>query len=194
MGQEETIWERFREGDRSAFELIIREYYQVLFGYGRRFSNDPDLIKDCIHDLFAHLWRRKAYLSATDSIKPYLLTSLRNRIFKEKQQESLFDLLDNTLYDDFPAEESVQDRLIADEENVIVHKRLHQALKSLTPRQYEAVYLRYFQNLSNEQIAGIMHISKPAVANLLHATLRILKEKWFSLSLMILFFFLNACK
>jgi RNA polymerase sigma factor (sigma-70 family) len=49
-------------------------------------------------------------------------------------------------------------------------------LEGLTPRQREAIFLRYFEEMSHDRIAGIMEMNKQSVYNLIHAGIAQLRE------------------
>lgn len=170
------LWDDFRAGNREAYEELIRLYYQELYSYGMRLVGHSDFVKDCIHDVFVHVWERRGRLGDTDDPRLYLLKSLRNRIVKEagKQgKQSNFDDLAPDL-----AEESHEDKVVAAEGMVLRDKKIAASLDQLTARQREVIHLRYFEGLPNTEVAEIMGISKPAVANLLHATLHSLRMIW----------------
>jgi RNA polymerase sigma factor (sigma-70 family) len=177
MGQDRILWEQFKCGDRAAFELLIRQHYRTLFCYGTKFITDQDALTDCIHELFGSLWERRAYLGETDQIKPYLLKSLRNRIIKEKQRSNVFVSIDNE-DETFLTEENIESRIISFEDHEEKKKQIDYVLHQLTPRQREIIYLKFYENLTNDQIAMVLAISRPAVANLLHVTLKQFREKW----------------
>ena len=179
MEKDSILWQRFKEGDRVAFESLIRTYYQPLFEYGRKFNSDRDTLKDQVHDLFTSLWERRSMVGPTDNIKPYLLKSLRNRIIKEKQRSDIFSEADeHTLMPPSFFDEDVETRIISGETRVEKEVRINNVLKSLTRRQQEIIHLKFYQNLSNDEIADLLAISRPAVANLLYQTLKMFKEKW----------------
>lgn len=177
MEKDLLLWQKFRNGDRTVFEWIIREHYRTLFDYGKKFISDHDALTDCIHDLFTSLWERHQFLGNTDQIKPYLLKSLRNRIIKEKQRSNNFIFIDDG--DElFLNEEDIESKIITSEYTEEKKKQIGYVLHTLTPRQQEIIYLKFYENLTNDQIATVLAISRPAVANLLHATLRLFREKW----------------
>jgi len=179
MEQDSILWQRFKDGDRVAFESLIRTYYQPLFEYGRKFTPDRDALKDHVHDLFTHLWERRNVVGPTDHIKPYLLKSLRNRIFKEKQRTDIFSEMDDQEL--FPVaffDEDEETRIISAETSNEKKTQINHVLSTLTRRQQEVIHLKFYQNLSNDQIADLLAISRPAVANLLYQTLKLFREKW----------------
>ena len=178
MQGEESVWSDFKAGNRVAYEQVIRDYYQDLYAYGIRLINNPDFIKDCIHDLFIYIWERRANLGETDDIKVYLLKSLRNRVIKEISKGMKFTDLSEGVHSRMPSEWSKEDHMVSFENLLFTQKRIKNLLCELSPRQREVVHLRFFEGLSNDAIAGIMNISKPAVANLVHASLNTLRQIW----------------
>lgn len=183
------IWQRFVEGDKSAFEYLVQTYYTALFDYGMKFTSDREMVKDHIHDLFTTLWDRRKHLSQVDQIKPYLLKSIRNRLFKSYRRAEL--LLDIDNYQEQVFQNDTMEMQIILEESVIERERkITFILSQLTRRQREIIHLKFYEDLSNEEIADILLISRGAVANLLYQTLKLVKEKWKVSLFGILFYFL----
>lgn len=170
------LWYAFRQGDEGAFQSIYRLYAADLLNYGRKVTNDVALIEDSIHDLFIELWQSRATLSDTDSIKFYLLRSLRNKITRTRSQDPFFqasnvdELILNV--DDI----GIETKLIKAEELSHVHKQLQKSYKRLTPRQQEALNLRFYQHLSNEEIAQIMGINYQSACRFIYTALKSLRE------------------
>jgi RNA polymerase sigma factor (sigma-70 family) len=188
MEQDVLRWQTFKDGDRTVFESMIRDHYRALFDYGKKFIADHDALTDCIHDLFASLWDRRQHLGNTDQIKPYLLKSLRNRILKEIQRTNVFTAIED--WDEsFLNEEDIESRIISSEYTEEKKKQIGYVLHTLTRRQQEIIYLKFYENLNNDQIATVLAISRPAVANLLHLTLKLFREKWEALLLSIIILF-----
>lgn len=192
MEQDSVLWQKFREGDPLAFEQLLRSYYRPLFDYGRRFVSDRDVLKDLVHDLFLHLWERRESLGKTDQIKPYLLTSLRNRIFKKSNRPEIFLALEHTPEDFHETANSIESELIITEFAAEKLSRIQHIIQSLTPRQQEIIHLKFYQDLSNERIAEILHISRPATANLLYESLKTFREKWLLLAGLLLLFLVKG--
>lgn len=182
MEEDSVLWQKFREGDPIAFESLLRNYYRPLFDYGRRFVGDRDMLKDIVHDLFLHLWERRAFLGKTDHIKPYLLTSLRNRILKNSSRAEIFLAMEHTPEDFHETANSIESDLILTEFAAEKESRIQHIIQSLTPRQQEIIHLKFYQDLPNERIAEILNISRPATANLLYETLKMFRQKWLLLA------------
>lgn len=104
------LWQKFREGSEDAYASIYEKFSPVLFSYGYRLSQDEDLVKDCIQDLFVNLWLSRRKLGATDSIKFYLFRSLRREIFRQGNNQKSYPHHDEETFGD--EEPSVEDQWI----------------------------------------------------------------------------------
>ena len=167
------LWESFRNGDKEAFASLFREHYTVLFRFGSKFTPDSELLEDCIQELFVELWQAKSRTPVL-SVKAYLLKSLKYKLLKSFRKKG--KLL--TLYHDgdIVFEWSHEDFLIEKQENDKKKQQVQAALGRLSSRQKEIVYLKYYQNLSYEEVSEIMNINYQAARNLLYQAIKSLKN------------------
>ena len=172
------LWTRFQHGDVQAWSALLEGYYRTLFNYGRRLETDRDLLHDCIQELFLNLWDSRANLNPSPvSVSFYLLRAFRNLLLKEVQKrtrqhpndESLSEVADSI---------TIEDWLIDREEVQLTHSRIKNLLCTLSPREQEIVFLKFYENLSNQQIADLLNIRKQSVANLLYSGLQHLRLTW----------------
>ena len=172
------IWLSFKEGDDRAVSYIYSEYFPVLYRYGLKFSVDISLVEDTIQDLFADLIKNRETLGDTDNILFYLLKSFRRKLLRKMNKENRYDLT-GEMTDDYPFEVvwSVEHELIIEEESDHRSSLLLKALEELTPRQKEAVYLRFTKELDYMVISEIMSISVEACRNLISKAISNMR-KW----------------
>lgn len=142
-------------------------------------------MKDCIHDVFVYLWDRRSSLGDTDNVRLYLLKSLRNRMLKVIKRETLLVALEQDVEGEFSYENPIEEQIVHSEEVQLTSKRVRTAINALSPRQREVVHLRFFEGLTNDQIAGLMDITKPAVANLIHASLTALRRIYYVVQILL---------
>jgi RNA polymerase sigma factor (sigma-70 family) len=172
-----TRWQQFCAGDKNAFGEIAEWNYTALHHYGTRFTSDRDLIKDCIQDLFLELWEKRGKLDHVVSIKPYLFQSLRNNLLRRVKKQSLFSGI--THQDDFPEDGlSAESSWISSETDQHTSALLKNGIELLPKRQREALYLRYYENLSYDEIGEVMGLQRQAVANYLQYGIQKLREYW----------------
>ena len=73
-----------------------------------------------------------------------------------------------------------------------VQQRLQAALDKLTARQREAIFLRFYEGLSYEEVAAVLKITVKATYKIMARSLTALKET-LTLSLAALLFLLRLC-
>ncbi|MTI32227.1 RNA polymerase sigma factor [Xanthovirga aplysinae] len=170
------LWEQFKNGDRQALETIFRLHIKVLYKYGNKFSANRQLVEDCIQDLFLELWGNKKTLGGTDAIRPYLFSALRRKIIRhlQKHHKMINDHIEPESYC-FVLEENGEELLINHEKNQEKNQQLSIAMKQLSTREREAIYLKYYQHLSYEEIAQTMEVNYQSVRNLIYRALKRLR-------------------
>lgn len=173
-----VLWSRLRTGDEKAFSLLFEKYYEHLVRYGNSFSNHSEKVQDCIQDVFADLWLYKHSLSDTTNVKAYLLSSVRKRIARLQERDHIFSKITSTDSIDFLFDFSIEHQLIIDESTADKVNQLNILINLLPSRQKEALYLRYHQGLSVEQIANMLDVNYQSANNLLHRALLNLRKEW----------------
>lgn len=173
----ETLWDQFRSGDENAFAQLYRDFVNVLYHYCTHFAQDKPLIKDCIHDLFVELWKHRQNIGPTTSVRFYLMASIKRKLVRHLTAEQKISSQDDVQTDLLPGcDPSYEATLIHFEEDSHLNDCLHRAIERLPRRQREAVYLRFYQNLSNEEISTLMQINIQSVYNLIFGALSNLKK------------------
>ena len=181
------IWQRFRRGDEQAFSYIFDTYHLSLFEYGQRFTSDHEIVRDSIQDLFFELACKKEKLSPTDNILFYLLKSVRIRIFNNLRRENRIGYQTE---DDQNSEFRLNYSTDADpEEKELNLDRLAEAINQLPPRQKETIYLKFYKNLSNTEVAEVMGVHPQSVSNHIQKAIHKLKVSLGTQSGFIMMFF-----
>lgn len=158
--QEVGAWEDFLSGDDNALGFIYSQNIDRLYNYGRQFTANHSLVKDSIQDVFINLIDCRDRLKPAKSPKTYLFACLRRKILegksKLKKESDIFtDSLDEGFY--ITIDESsffIDSKLSLDEK-----KLLEQHCNALPVRQREIIIMRFFENLSYEEIAEIMGLA-----------------------------------
>lgn len=179
MSPEESVtkWKQFKSGNDDAYSWLYTTYLQILFGYGLRFTNDSEIIKDCIHDIFIDLYNHKDRQDIPANVKVYLLVSLKNRLVKALYKHAIFDRFDPEKVN-FILETTVEDQFIDDEQLLVQQKKIQQILDSLSPRQREIIYYRYIQELNFDEICTIMDMNYQSAQNLIQRSLKKIKDTY----------------
>ena len=169
----ENLWLLCLRGDRSAFKELYCRCYSLLYHYGLKLVSDPELVKDCIQDIFIKIIQNHQTLSPTLNVKGYLLRALRNKIIDTIEKEREMTDLDEC-GDEFSVEEDLYQ-----EEGNSDSKLLLNAFSELSSHQQEIIYLYYVNDLSHDDIAEILGINYQSSKNLLFRSLSKLKKIYF---------------
>lgn len=178
-----AIWEACKEGDKNAYAHIYRLYYPRLFNYGCKFTADAALVEDSIQEIFVRFWANREKLAAVRELKSYLFVSFRHYLLKQLSQQKgqQLDIADNAF--DFALELSVEQKKMQTEHMQEQAVILHQALQQLTQRQKEAIFFRFFENMSYEEIADILDISVKATYKLVARAILVLRQCYHNMPL-----------
>ncbi len=175
--QNKSLWNTFRQGDRAAFQRIYELYARELVSYGYRITSNVQLIEDSLHDLFIELWQSRENLSETDSIKFYLFRSLRNKIQRAQQQDVFYKTTDVTQMHHLEVhEDMIETQWIKTEEQEQLLRQLKAGYEQLSPRQQQAIDLRFTHHFSNEEIARIMGVNYQSACKFIYSALKTLRE------------------
>lgn len=173
-----ALWATLKTDENAdALKLLMEQSYPIMFGYGMRFSKDREFVEDCIQDVFIAIWQHRKKLVVPDSPKGYLLTSLRRKMINNGVRGTWIPL--DNLYDFAPQHDLSLDQTVFGHEEIACQMKLvDKLLAGLSERQREAIYLRYYQNLSRSEIAAVMNISEQSVSNILQKALHSLRKSW----------------
>jgi RNA polymerase sigma factor (sigma-70 family) len=186
------LWNTFLKGDEGAFNLIYKNHVRQLYRYGLNFSQDGNLVKDCIHDVFVDLYKYRSTLKETNNIQLYLFKALKNCILKsvsKRKRELGIEQVENS----FLSEQSYEEVQIEKDSEQYRANLVHEALSTLSSRQKEALFLKFYSGLGYEEISGILNVNYQSARNLVHRSIEKLRESY-SKNGIILFSFFNRPK
>jgi RNA polymerase sigma factor (sigma-70 family) len=168
------LWKQFLSGNEQAFERLYRSYYAVLFNYGYRVTSDKNLTREAIQHLFVKLWTNRRNLSPTPHVKQYLFKAFRNQLLT--LQELYRRELPVETYNVTLVQDPFEEKIVRRETELHKAQKLQELLAVLTPRQREAIQLRFFSDLSYEEIAHILDMQVGGTYKLIYRALERLRE------------------
>lgn len=166
------LWNQARLGSREAYAQLCESHYRTLFNYGLNFTKDRELVKDVIQDLFLYLWEKRNVIGEINVMTIYLIRATRNNLISQLRKNQW-----NVLYDNFDSEEELTDEqtiessLIEYERYSQNEQRMRKAIELLPKRQREVLFLKFYQGVSNTDIANLMNINNQSVSNHLQKAL-----------------------
>ena len=166
------LWSKLLKDDLSALEEIYTSFHDDLYHYALKITNQNDLAEDALQDVFVDIWTRRSNLGSIQSLRAYLLRSVRNQCLKLlKRQQRFTDITEAENFDLIRPEE-----LELVDPSLAIKKAITIGMASLSPRQREVLYLKYYNNLDYEEIAEVLEINYQSVINHIHKAMIKLRD------------------
>ena len=169
------LWQQSKAGDCVAFCRLADKLYRTLFNYATSFTSDREYIKDAIQELLIHIWEKRQTINI-QFVTIYFLKSLRNQLLQEfRRNKHPFLGIDEI--DEITDYQSIETEIEENETYSESQRRVRLAINELPKRQKEAIFLKFYEGLENEQIADLMQVNRQSVANLLFKAITTLKSQ-----------------
>jgi RNA polymerase sigma factor (sigma-70 family) len=170
-------WNALRKGDRQAMLYLYREHYVGMMNFGIRLTGNRELSKDCFTQVLLRLWDNRANLPEVGNARSYLLSCMKHELLKELQSEKNTANRHQQAQSGVHSEPSYEEYLVAVQTDDELRCRLAKVLERLTEREKELLRLRYFEDLSYDEIAEQCGITKRTAYNIVFGALKTLKAE-----------------
>ena len=175
-------WKQICNGNVNAYELLYNKYSKGMFIYGMRLIQNKFIVNEAIQAVFVNLYKYRKRLSTPKFLRSYLYKALKNEIIIIRRADKTSKKVDYS--DDILNKDSFEFGLEIDFESMDIKSELekdslialNESINKLSSRQKEAIYLRYYNNLSGEEIAEIMNINHQSVRSTLTKALTKLRD------------------
>lgn len=183
--EERGLVERAQAGDEKALEAILASYQDLVYRTALRFTAGREdeafeLAQEVLISVYRHIGKFRA--ESRLSTWMYRITSnlAKNRYVVENRERERYTSLEAPM----PGDEDAKPREWADtgisprsraegrEELAILHERLG----DLEPEWREVIVLRYFEELSYEEIAAVLEVPLGTVKSRINRARRLLRE------------------
>lgn len=166
----------FCAGNDHAFAELYDLYVQMLFNYGMKITQDQELLKDCIHDVFVRIYNKRAEKSVINNFGSYLIISLKNRLFDEFRRLNFATEDAAEDYEFCFSTTDVENDYLHIERDALQSAQVARLMNHLTRRQRQAITLYYLEQRKYEEICKIMDMNYHSVRNLMHRGMLKLRE------------------
>jgi RNA polymerase sigma-70 factor (family 1) len=165
---------RIAAGDTQAFRVLFDQYFDLVFSTALRFTAVRHLAEDAAQQVFMKIWETRSELSKVEKIEPYLFTAAKHEMFQHfRRQAHQRDYVLHVL-DVFSEARSLDPESIYISQEQV--NQLQHIIDHLPARQREAFLLSRDAELTYQQIAQRMGISKETVREHIAQALKTLRE------------------
>lgn len=152
---------------REKFESIYTENYVRLYYYALHIVNDEEAAKDILNDVFVALWKNIETFK-DDSVKAYLMTSVRNRAVDLLRRHVLQSQYSEEYLHE--AEQFYND--YSDEKDKLVEEMM----SHLSPPTDQILEMCYLKRMKYAEVAEVLDISPNTVKKHIMKALKTLRE------------------
>ncbi len=176
MMADDAGWKAVKNGDRSAFTDMYKTYYQFLFVTGFKKCSNKELAKDCIHEMFLEIWKKRKALPEVQHVGFYLKTYLIRKILKEFPKEQHYYVTGKDEDNVAGVELSYEELIIQLQSKEELKQRVQRAIHQLSKREFEIIRMKFFENKSYEEIAAFTKATPRTVYNHVYNAMKILRK------------------
>lgn len=175
---EEKVWlEQARQGDKVAFGKLIEAYQGPVFNLAYRMLRNVGEAEEAAQEAFIRAYTRLDSYNPDHKFSTWMLSITSNYCIDQiRKRRALLLSIDEPL-PPHPALRS--DRAAGPESQLLAteqEERVQELLGTLQPDYRQAVVLRYWYELSYEEIAGVMDTTVSAIKSRLFRARRELAE------------------
>jgi RNA polymerase sigma-70 factor (ECF subfamily) len=152
--------EASKKGDDLAFKALMERHARSVFNFTRQYVKTEDDIEDVVQDAFFKVWRHIKRFKKGAAFKPWLFTIARNTALDhiKKRRAAVFSTLDDA-ENDLTFADTIEDKEpLATElfERAELAAELDESMKDMHPDHRAVMIMHYREELTFDEIAGIM--------------------------------------
>jgi RNA polymerase sigma-70 factor (ECF subfamily) len=168
------LWEAVVSDSSRAFVVLYNRYWHKLYQTAKKYLKDDTLAEEIVHDVFVALWQKRHTSNIIDFQK-YILVTARYHVYKQLRALAAEKIEFHEQVPEQPmlAVVSEADVKLGYED---LQTELTNVLKQLPRRCQEIFWLSRVENLSNDEIAERLNISKRTVENQITIALKFLRS------------------
>jgi len=164
-------------GESAAWENLVRDHQQAVFRLAYLFVGDPDEADDVAQDAFIHAYRGLDTFDLARPFRPWIMRITANLARNRLRSVSRYF---HAAQRWFQANPEAAASTSAAENPALESAALWQAVKKLKVADQQAIYMRYFLEMSEAETAQVLQIPAGTVKSRLHRALDRLRE-WIDL-------------
>ena len=177
------LFQQVKAGNRTAFDQLFQLYYEQLVRQAHQTTQNLANAEDIVQAVFIHFWTKRAQITIEKSVIGYLTRMVQHRCidyFRQQKSQQLHreHYFQNTLSLDISSPEAV----LLNEENLTA---IYKKIDALPPKCSIVFKMSRFEELTYEEIADQLGITKKTVEYHVSTALRILRKGIFLLTTLI---------
>ncbi len=155
---------------QNEIETLFRQHYAAMYRLARTILYDADESKDVVSDVFVRLLHNNPSVQV-DKMEGYLMMAVRNRCLDVLSHKSVREQVEKLF-----SQELKQRHIIARNEDERLDRLMQYIEGELPPLSQQILRLRFLQEMTYEEVAQEVGVSKVTVYNHLWQSMHRIKE------------------
>ena len=151
-------------------ETLFRQHYAAMYRLARTILYDADESKDVVSDVFVRLLHNNPSVQV-DKMEGYLMMAVHNRCLDVLSHKSVREQVEKLF-----SQELKQRHIIARNEDERLDRLMQYIERELPPLSQQILRLRFLQEMTYEEVAQEVGVSKVTVYNHLWQSMHRIKE------------------
>jgi len=169
---DDNLISRARQGDQAAWEALVREHQQPVFRLAYLLLGAADEAEDVAQETFVRAFRALDRFDVERLARPWLLSIATNLCHNRRRSIGRYLAALRRA-----SEEPVSYNSLGEgTEHQWEAETVRQAVRRLNPAEREIVYMRYFLELSEAEMAGALQVPPGTVKSRLHRAMARLRS------------------
>ena len=167
-------------GDTAAFEELIERHQSLVAGTVARMLGSNSDVEDIAQQVFIRVWKSAGRYVARAKFTTWLLKITRNLVFNElrrSKRHAHVPIQTEPGAEERPLEDETAQAPDASLLEAELQQAIERAIMQLPESQRMALILRRYEEMSYEEIGGILDLSVPAVKSVLFRARTELRER-----------------
>lgn len=162
-----------KSGDNKAYKFLLENYHKKLFTYALSLTNDHDLSEDIVQNTFINLWKNRANLKESFTVRNYLYRTVYNEFIDQYRKQKKVTTLEKKYIDALTY-------VLENESDSNLSKAIalvKKEIEKLPPKCKKTFLLSKQEGLTNIEIAEYLNVSIKSVEAHITKAFRILRSK-----------------
>ncbi len=177
---------KLQQGNKKVFSTLVDDYKNKIFSMAYKFTNDYCEAQDLAQEIFLKIYKEVSSFNGDSKLSTWIYKVSINTCLDWKRKNARENVIDftsisrdvdcnilNYIHSD---EELPEDKIIKDEKQ----KEIHSIIFDMSDIYKSIIIMYHFNNMSYEEIANTLNISKKTVETRLYRARKILKTKLMS--------------
>lgn len=160
-------------GDAESFKKLYEYYQRKIFLFALRLTKSNSEAEEIVQAVFVRLWEKREQIKIEKNFNAYILTITKNLVLDGMKKAAYHKVIQQKIYQNMQELRNTSADQLIEKELAMLHQ---QAVDRLSPQKRIVFMLSREEELSYEEIAEKLGVSKNTVRNQMSDSLKSIRE------------------